>query len=292
LDKELEYYFQNKPERVYEIGDRERILKWMASRPRAKTEIKVIGGKDSEVVVVIPTANFERVSRELRKIYSDLTLVFVLSSGPYFNYATSVNHGIQFALKEFHPKWIVVSNDDVLEAENPSKLVEELSTTDRSLVFAKPSSYHTYKVSIIKFNRSYLKVMKNIGKIFRIPPAEVYGSLTLKYGEKLRISKLTVIDSMLKAKKFAGEVVKEVVNGGSFMVINRRIVSDKVFDETFINGYEDVFLSLKHEKDTEIIDYQLREKRGMSLGFDKIRFVRLYVNEVYFNYLMEKSEKM
>ncbi|WP_062512037.1 hypothetical protein [Sulfolobus acidocaldarius] len=292
MDKELEYYFQNKPERVYEIGDRERILKWMASRPRAKTEIKVIGGKDSEVVVVIPTANFERVSRELRKIYSDLTLVFVLSSGPYFNYATSVNHGIQFALKEFHPKWIVVSNDDVLEAENPSKLVEELSTTDRSLVFAKPSSYHTYKVSIIKFNRSYLKVMKNICKIFRIPPAEVYGSLTLKYGEKLRISKLTVIDSMLKAKKFAGEVVKEVVNGGSFMVINRRIVSDKVFDETFINGYEDVFLSLKHEKDTEIIDYQLREKRGMSLGFDKIRFVRLYVNEVYFNYLMEKSEKM
>lgn len=106
---------------------------------------------------------------------------------------------------KFSPKWIVISNDDVHKVDEPSKLKNELSTTDKGLVLAKPSSYHSYKVSLMKVDKpAFIKVMRLVGKILRLPPAEVYGYLTLKYSEKLGIRTVVVVDSMIGPFKNSG----------------------------------------------------------------------------------------
>lgn len=45
---------------------------------------------------------------------------------------------------------------------------------------------------------------------------------------------------------------------------------------------------MKMREDLEIIKFRINEDRGSSLGFNKIRFLKLFVNEVYMNYLLER----
>ncbi|TRM88316.1 hypothetical protein DJ529_05570, partial [Sulfolobus sp. C3] len=121
------------------------------------------------------------------------------------------------------------------------------------------------------------------------PPAEVYGYLLNKYGENLKIKHVVLINSMVGPFiKLSGEIIDSFLNAGSFLILNRRVINGKVFDETFINGYEDVYLSMKMREDLEIIKFRINEDRGSSLGFNKIRFLKLFVNEVYMNYLLER----
>ncbi|QKR01111.1 hypothetical protein GWK48_09940 [Metallosphaera tengchongensis] len=272
-------------ERLYSLG-RERILDWMKGRPRADLRIVEVEG-DQEVVVVIPTADSKgRRSREASRIFHPLHVVLVESSGNFFNYASSVNAGIRRAM-DLSPRWVVVSNDDVHKVDGVKTLVDELSVATRGLVMASPSSYHSYRVSLVKMSPSFLRGMNVFGKVMRLPPAEVYSYLTLKYGAQLGVKTLVVIDSMLgPMKRVAGEVKDSFINAGSFMVLNRRILHERVLDETFINGYEDVLLSMKMRGDSEFIKFRIAEERGGSLGFGELRFLKSYVNEVYLNYLL------
>jgi GT2 family glycosyltransferase len=289
LEESLEQFFSSSDpelvERVYSFG-RDKIISWMRKRERAKIRFFETEG-ETEVVVVVPTADAKGSrAREVVEVFNPLKVIFVESNGPLFNYATSVNAGVSRALN-YSPKWIVISNDDVHGRDPVKKLLDELSTTNRGLVMASPSSYHTYPVSLIEVRPYFLKGMKFIGKALRLPPAEVYADLTLRYGKALGIKTLIVINSMLgPLKKVAGEVKMEVINAGSFMVVNRRVANERLLDETFINGYEDVLFSMKMKDDFEVIQFNLDEERGGSLGFGKMRFLKAYVNEVYLNYLL------
>ncbi|TRM84012.1 hypothetical protein DJ522_05520 [Sulfolobus sp. F3] len=274
-------------ERVYQF-DRDSIIKWMKNRPSA--EIKVIkDNTENDVVVVIPTMDVNSGrARQAKSIFSPLPIVFVESRGKFFNYARSVNLGVLKAI-ESHPKWVVISNDDMHKVDNATKLIDELSTATKGMVLASPSSYHTYRVSIVKPISDFVRVMHIIGKIFHLPPAEVYGYLLNKYGENLKIKHVVLINSMVGPFiKLSGEIIDSFLNAGSFLILNRRVINGKVFDETFINGYEDVYLSMKMREDLEIIKFRINEDRGSSLGFNKIRFLKLFVNEVYMNYLLER----
>ncbi|BBG27702.1 hypothetical protein [Sulfuracidifex tepidarius] len=272
-------------EKVYSF-DRDTIVKWMKERPSPEFRVKEVEG-DEEVVVVIPTADLKGdKAREASSVFSPLHVVLVESKGPLFNYSKSVNLGIMKAM-ERSPKWVVVSNDDVHGRDNVSKLLDGLSTSTKGMVMASPSFYHTYKVSLIEMKPYFLKGMNLIGKIGRLPPAEVYSYLAMRYGGRLGVKTLTVIDSMLgPMKRIAGEVKDSLVNVGSFMVLNRRVINGNVLDETFVNGYEDVYLSMKMRDDCEVIDFKIDEERGASLGFGKLRFFKSFVNEVYLNSLL------
>jgi hypothetical protein len=140
-----ERYSSNDPrevERVYKFSNEE-IMRWMRTRPSAKIEVKREANGD--VVVVIPTKSVNSpLAREAREVFKPLPVVFVESSGKYFNYARSVNAGIERVM-EYRPKWVVVSNDDVHKVDDAKKLVDALATTNRVLVMARPSAYHTYQ---------------------------------------------------------------------------------------------------------------------------------------------------
>ncbi|MUM65634.1 hypothetical protein D1867_10345 [Acidianus infernus] len=271
-------------EKIYSL-DRNSIIEWM--RKRETAQMKVFQTGNDDVAVVIPTADVEsQRAKESMRIFSGAKIVMVESKGNFFNYARSVNKGVSVAL-ESSPRWVVISNDDVHGIDSFKKLKDELSTSNKGMVLAKPSRYHSYKVSLIEVKPYFLKGMYFIGKFMRIPPAEVYGYLQMKYGAKLGVKTLTIIDSMIGLmKNFAGEVKDSFINAGSFMVLNRRVINGKVFDETFINGYEDVYLSMKMRNDMEIVNFRIDEERGASLGFGKLRFYRSFVNEIYLNYLL------
>jgi len=270
---------------IYAEATQEDIVRWMKNRKTAEIKIHEIEG-DSEVVVVIPTANVKsELARKVAKIYKGLHIIFVESNGQYFNYARSVNYGVKHSLSLL-PKWVVISNDDVTFIEDVKKLKDELSTvsTNTELVMASASNYHTYPVVLVKPNEYFIQGMKFIGKMFRLPAAEVYGEV-LKYRERLGVEVVTMIKSMVGPMlKFAGEVKGEFINAGSFMIVKPK---EKIMDETFINSHEDLYLSMTSRY--EIIDYDVKEMRGASLGFGKIRFARTFVNEIYLNYLMKNS---
>jgi GT2 family glycosyltransferase len=271
-------------EKIYSL-DRNTIIEWMRKRDTAPMKVWQTGNDD--IAVVVPTADVKSArAKEVMRIFSGAKIVMVESKGRFFNYARSVNKGVSVAL-ESSPRWVVISNDDVHGVDDFKKLKDELSTSSKGMVLAKPSRYHSYKVSLIEVKPYFLKGMNFIGKLMKIPPAEVYSYLQMKYGAKLGVKTLTIIDSMIGLmRNFAGEVKDSFVNAGSFMVLNRRAINGKVFDETFINGYEDVYLSMKMRNDIEIVNFRIKEERGASLGFGKLRFYRLFVNEVYFNYLL------
>jgi hypothetical protein len=76
-----------------------------------------------------------------------------------------------------------------------------------------------------------------------------------------------MVDSMVDPFiKFAGLVEDSFLNAGSFMALNRRVIDGKVFDETFINGYEDVHLSMRLRDDANVVNFRIRQERGPSLG--------------------------
>ena len=110
------------------------LIKWMKSRPRAPIKIYETEGS-ADICVVIPTANRNNAySKGAKKVYKGLKIIFVESSGPYFNFSTSANSGIKYALKKYKPDWIILSNDDVYKIDNIEVLRKELAAFDRDKV--------------------------------------------------------------------------------------------------------------------------------------------------------------
>lgn len=270
---------------IYEKFERDDIISWMKERPSADMRIYEVEG-DKDVVVVIPTANVKsELARKVMELYKGLHIVFVESNGQYFNYARSVNYGIEWAEKNYSPDRIVISNDDVTKADSVDKLRDELSTTSKDLVMASKSTYHTYEILLVNPYTEFLKGMRIFGKAFNFAPAEIYGELLLSFKEKFNINAVTLIKNMLGPMwRFSGNIKRIATNAGSFAIIKKGIR----LNDIFINSHEDVVLSLTH--DFEIINYKIKEMRGASLGFNKTRFAKMFVNEIYFNYLLEKGE--
>ncbi|AWR96203.1 hypothetical protein DFR86_00655 [Acidianus sulfidivorans JP7] len=268
---------------LYSHATDKEILTWMKNRKTAEIKIYEIEG-DTEVVVVIPTANVNgTLAKNVKQIFKGSHIIFVESSGPLFNYARSVNSGVKYSLG-LKPKWIVISNDDVLEVKGNIK--DELSTVSKNveLVMASRANYHTYPVVLVKPNDYFISGMKVFGKIFNLPPAEIYGEI-LKYRKRLGVEAITMIKSMVGFMvKFSGEILGEFVNMGSFGIVRPR---EKIMNETFINSHEDLLLSITSKY--YISKIKVREMRGASLGFGKLRFAKIFVNEIYFNYLIKNG---
>ncbi|BCU67913.1 hypothetical protein HS7_13500 [Sulfolobales archaeon HS-7] len=293
MGEELEELFTDesvdKVLQIYELYSRESVISWMKNREAEKMEIRQITGNE-EIAVVIPTSNADgQLAKRAVELFKGASITLVESKGKKFNFAKSVNAGI-LKVMEYKPSWIVVANDDTTYAEPVTKLMEDLSRTTKTLVMAKPSGYHSYKVSLIRPDENFLKGMVLFGKVLKLGYAEITGKLYLKYREKFKLNTMVAINSMMgPMRRFAGEVKEEVVNAGSFMILRRSRVKVPVLNEVFINGYEDLLLSMNLRNDYEVIDYRLDEMRGASLGFGKLRFARNFVNEIYLNYLLQNG---
>jgi len=287
-DEIEELYISDKLDDIYKIYERfseEEIIEWMRSRPKAKMDIfEVEGNKES--VVVIPTADFNgQLAKHAREVFKGLHMIFVQSKGHFFNYAKSVNEGISYAKNKYTPKWFIISNDDVIWGEPPNKLIDELSTISNNvdLVMAcPPGKAHTKKVSLISPKDYVFSIMRLYAMVSKILWIRVYSKF-LKYRKKFRIKYWPAMHPILMNLKLGINEKYDFLYCGSFC-----IVKDKLFDENFINGVEDIALSMTST--AELIDYKIDFLSGATLGDNELRMAKNFINFIYLNWLIESGK--
>ena len=297
VDYRNNYFTSADPDKILEFYDgfsnREQLIQWMTERPKGvNTTYEVQGNK--EIIVVIPTADYNgKYARECREnIFKGMHLVFVESGGKedfYFNYAHNVNVGTKKAL-EYKPKWIVISNDDMVEIDPPKILINnlgKLNPDNIDAVYTEESNYHSTNHILVRVSTRYYSLSKLLYTFFDHSKSNILlmmekfrcRIITLRYGGLKNI-----IISLFLSKKLINYVLIS-----SFSIFSGRfisILSGQIFDETYINGVEDWDLSLCLVKDrrSAIIPYQVGEQVGATLGTELDRYLRDVSNVAYFNW--------
>ena len=292
VDYKNNYFTSNDPNKIIEFydgfEDRDQLTNWMKERPTGVTNIFEVEGSN-EIIVVIPTADFNgKYARECREnIFKGLHIIFVESGevpDPYFNYAHSCNVGIKKAM-EYNAKWIVVSNDDEIYIDSVDILKQELLKLDvNSFDFALCSQgkYHTIP-SRITIPRYFRKI------IFMILNHRGFYKERLYLENKFLIYKFPETENYFFGKHFFRKVGKEFFNFGTFIAFNAKflkLVLPFVFDECYINGFEDHDLSYSlfdRGCRFSFINYKIGDVIGGTIGLGPERALRDIANLAYFN---------
>ena len=267
----------------------EQLIQWMKNRPSAPMKIYEVEG-DKDIIIVIPTAdhNGKFAKSCADEIFKGQKIIFVESSGKFFNFARSVNDGVKYALK-YKPRWIILSNDDMYKIDNFKFLKNRLATVDYSVKFCSiselPEHCHCSELSIVepKFYRDL---------IFKYTLGE-YEKQYLKLRRKFSVNYLTFRPStekhpILYKKRFS------FLHLADFAVLRYDFVSklfrqrDYIFNPYFINGEEDVYLSyeLRNIK-RAYIPFKIGSIMNGSLGTSKQHKTRSFLNLVYLNELLK-----
>jgi hypothetical protein len=269
----------------------EQLIEWMKNRPSAPMKIYEVEG-EKDIVVVIPTANHEGnfAKNCANNIFKGQQIVFVESNGPFFNYARSCNYGLEYALK-YNPKWIVLSNDDVISADSFNKLANELQKSNynevvyianlerwgrlllvkRSNLFNRYEKFMGYKdyVSIIdKFNINYQMFTDNTYK----KPIKSF----------IRTFIINFFNKRVLRSRFSGDFIIF----SNFSINNILSNYNKIFDETFINCCEDndLFIRISMLKITiSALNYDIRLQVSGTLGKGKAKSLRGIVSMALFD---------
>ena len=296
------YFTSNDPKKIVEFynafENREKLIMWMRERPRGVARIHEVEG-DKGTIVVIPTADFDgKFAINCREnIFNGLHIIFVESGeipDHYFNYAHNVNVGIRKAM-EYNPKWIVVSNDDMIKVDDVSKLLSEIRGIDHRNVdcaFLQSSA----KVGIAT---PRIPLLIGIMKSFAYHNKNIYLFLEIRKIEKKFLVKLHLFFYFGKYTfrplfKFMFKDLKVVFTlTGAFAIFSCQFVNKNggsLFDETYINGHEDQDLSLNLRfNNIKVLKYQIGVLGAGSLGNDITRELRMILNEVY---LEEKLQNL
>jgi hypothetical protein len=285
--------------------NRDQLIKWMMERPKGNYRIVEFNKDENDIIVVIPTIDvngkFAKTCRE--EIFKGLHIIFVESGGfkdYYFNFAHCVNLGIKKAM-EYNPKWIIYSGDDMYKIDDVEILKNELSKIDYKdykVVFAKESNYHTIPCYIYKFNYFFDVLLLLYKKYFyqlKIRKFKSIKDFNLKYWvryNKNNKSKkiLELINKLLYTKIKNTDFIQMV----DFVIFSSNLFKkfeNFYFDETFINAAEETDFSFKikiNKIKYKIINYQIGDFMGSSLGKGKLRAMRNAIGNVYFSYKFEK----
>ena len=263
------------------------LVKWMKARPAGNADIIEVKGNE-DIAVVIPTVNADgKMARMCQdRIFKGLSIFFVESgiNDPYFNYARNCNRGIE-ATKEKGFKWIIVSNDDMIAMDPVSKLISGLkSVGEHPVIFTEPQGrYHSYPIKVGK--KTPLKLLYHLTQLYKGP--SLY-KLEKEIQEKFQ-SPYT-LENMSVLHRFFNYETMKFVNIGSFGIFSSGFLekkSWKLFDETYINGIEDVDLSLSikmGELNFGSVSFQIGDMIGSSLGaYRSNRLMWDFINLAYFN---------
>lgn len=298
VDYRNNLFISNKEQRLFDFYESfpssEFLIKWMKERPRGKTTIYECSG-NKDIVVVIPTSDynghFARTCRDI--VFKGLQIIFVESGFPkdnYFNYAYSCNAGISRAL-QLNPKWVVISNDDMEEIDGVSKLIYELenSNYDAQVIWTRENDLLEHKFEILsatiwlRILMKASKILKLFSKNPKIMTLYLYEKFAIYFTPKYSKSNYNFFS------KFLYRAIENYKVGGPFAIYSTnyiRSLQENLFDDTFINGFEDTWLGInigKKQTKCEIIDYKIRPIGGASLGKGRIRYLRNFANFALYN---------
>jgi hypothetical protein len=275
------------------------------SRNRPSADIRLIRYNwdlDKRIILVVPTANFAHMPVRIPDFFLGVPILFVESSGQFFNYSRSVNRGISEALK-FNPDWIILSNDDVWPLYPLDRLTEQLSKVSSDVIPAiLPSGSHAnprvmfpfamkmvaakllYSLSTDSAKRFLgLKFSKNVNNL-KFHLLQQYGVARIPHGLP------TLIDAGFYGKINPQIHRKIYIVGGDFSIFPRSVAKLARFDETFINGMEDddVGMQFFPADRVQFLNYTIESKGGATLSPTRrskdIRTLREVINLTYLYY--------
>ena len=261
----------------------EQLIQWMKNRPSAPMKIYEVGGY-KDIVVVIPTANHdgEYAKNCADNIFKGQQIVFVESNGPFFNYARSCNFGLKYALK-YKPRWVVLSNDDIIKLDEMTKFKNKLAFIKADLVFPScTNSGHFFASYLVKprFTLSLLYKLK--GGIYKLLN-KLYQKYQVKYFGLAYYRKFI--------NKFLYKKISKLPGNSAFIIFSNGFLNstDAALDETCINSSEDLLLSIKH-KDSKLeqVNFNISDAVGGSLGSSPARIIKDLNGIIYFNHSLSK----
>ena len=288
----------------------EELISWMRSRPSGRADVVDIDG-NSDIIVIIPTANVKgHMAHTCRyKIFEGLRIVFVDSLGkdPYFNYARNVNIGIRHALG-YSPRWIVVSNDDMIPKSPVKDLVGGLTRLEGEVdVVQGPLSMSQFiaRVGRPRLVRWVIPALYS----FRDPNSLAYLAAVGRHGQALGVKAEVAWSTPKSVRQFLNALLykplpsyPQFVNSGSFGMYSSRLVKSWIqstgywLDETYINAYEDFDLSLRLSLagvKVGSIRFEIATSGCATLGGrESSRLVRDFAGLVYFNYKLRSGKMM
>ncbi len=274
------------------FANKSSIIDWMKNRPKMKPNlIEYFSNTDDYAIVVIPTINSNgRWAGIDKKIFKNLHIIFAENKNQkpnkYFNYAFSVNTAIKRAL-EYNPTWIIISNDDMFKVDSISQLIKELRNSENydSLFFPKSE---TYSDNVVMAKAEFQNLIRQF-----FYWRKSYKNIINKF--KIKFEILNFKEHGFIYKHFIyRQVIKIPHHQGNFIVLNSKFINSidskgKVFDETFINGHEDTWLSYKYLQNCnfKLSNFNIGRYIGSSLGNGVTRAFREIANEIYFESLLE-----
>lgn len=274
-------YFNNKNE----------IIKWMNNRPKIKPNLIEYNSNANNdyAIVVIPTIDSNSKWSQIdKKIFKNFHIIFSENKNKkpnkYFNYAFAVNIGVKAALK-YDPKWIIVSNDDIFKIDNLTKLMQDLKRNEKYDTLFFPKS-NTYSNNVVIAKPKFINMIRPFSYWRRN-----YAHIVKKFGLKYEVLDFKRHGFLYK-NIFYKKIIRIKHHQSNFLVINSEFIksmNNKLFDDTFINGHEDTWLSYKYLQESKFkqSSFNIGAYTGSSLGTGVNRAFREIVNEIYFEHLLE-----
>jgi hypothetical protein len=294
VDYRNNYFTSDDPNKIIEFyngfENREQLIWWMKERPKGVANIHEVEG-DKDIIVVIPTADFNgKYAKECREnIFKGLHIIFVESGeipDPYFNGAHNVNIGIKKAM-EYNPRWIVFSNDDVYKIDSVEKLKRELAEINNekyNYVALPPSAYHS-QVTAIGKRIEFTNLLYFILKYRRLGFTRF--KIERKFYVKYNRFQTTGVSRLLGKLFFRTK--KIIIENGDVAIFSSQYVKSlngDVYDETFINAFEETELALRLNFEVDKIariEYQIGDYMGSTLGVGTKRLIHDLAGVIYFN---------
>lgn len=270
-------------------SSRNDIIEFMKSRDRPDFKL-IIKDSDSnrDVIFIIPTPDISgQNSQNILQELENERIIFVESNGQYFNFSFSCNRGIERAIKE-NTDWIIICNDDVLINGKIDSVLLELRKTDADVVLpAKTREIVIFKHNLIThFLVGFNAICHNMHEEYRIRK-----NLTNK-GILFYESMFPTPFFTLK-KLLSKHVTDSFPLSGHFIAARSFVFQRVKFDETFINGIEDMKLMidiLRNNFNIKLMEVEIDHIGGSSLESiqtKEIRHIRGLANKIYFTDLIE-----
>jgi GT2 family glycosyltransferase len=270
------------------------LVAWMKARPAAALRTVEIEG-DRTIVAVVPTPDVDGAGAQVaREMYRGHTVIFVESSGKRFNYARSCNAGLASALR-YAPDWVILANDDLYPIDPFPALTSALSAIDprsvRTVFLHPPGGYYSHqKVVGLRTWRTSLPRRWGLGYGAR------YERCCERLGVKFEVWEHRTLSERGKGRLFLAAPRTVFWNMTSFGVLSGpflREVSGHLFDEGYLNGFEDVDLCLRLKPNAyRFVDFRLGAHQGRSLGTEMARSARDVANLAYFNEKLRTDEEL
>ena len=286
---ELELLFNGSTEREVmrfydKFEDANDLIHWVRSRKHGKASIHEVGEYE-DIVVVVPTKDIRsgNSTNIAQQIFKGLKIIFVESGedSALFNYSRNCNIGLRRALT-YNPDWIILSNDDMYKIDGVEVLKEGLKKMDpeavKTVFTNPPGRYHSYLTGIgltTRIRDSFLKANGTLGR------------MQVKLENKFGIKIVPAYPSI--PKRFMTSNNRFFYVTSSFSIFSGEYVKSKdgnVFDELFVNMWEDTDISLEfsgYPANYSFIDYSIGDMIGSSFGNTHARHLRSLVSRVYFN---------